>query len=116
MLVGLHESFGLWYLEELGAEPYMLGIASGLRYTIALVGYVISGSVVNKFGQACTIAACLLLYVAVYMSLSFVLNPWLGVALFRFPGTVYMGPAGQPVYCLVVLCPYGLASMLLSKV
>ncbi|KAJ7360211.1 hypothetical protein OS493_016837 [Desmophyllum pertusum] len=89
MFLGLHDSFGLWYLDELGAEPYMLGIASGLRYTVAVVGYVISGSVVNKFGLACTIAACLLLYVAVYMGLAFVLNPWLGMALFIVQGLLY---------------------------
>lgn len=89
ILIGLHEYFGLWYLDDLGAEPYMLGIASGLRYTIAFSGYVFSGAIVNKFGLVCTIAVCLALYVGVYMGLAFVLNPWLGVALFSAQGMLY---------------------------
>ncbi|XP_078374161.1 major facilitator superfamily domain-containing protein 6-like [Oculina patagonica] len=89
ILIGLHEYFGLWYLDDLGAEPYMLGIASGIRYTIALLGYVLSGVIMNKFGLVCTIAICLALYGAVYMGLAFVLNPWLGVALFSAQGILY---------------------------
>lgn len=89
ILIGLHEYFGLWYLDDLGAEPYMLGIASGLRYVIAVLGYAFSGIVVNRFGLVCTIAVCLALYVAVYMGMAFVLNPWLGVALFSAQGILY---------------------------
>ena len=89
ILVGLHEYFGLWYLDDLGAEPYMLGLASGLRYTIAACGYTFSGIVIDKIGYTCTIAGCLLLYAAVYMGLAFVLNPWLGVVLFSAQGLLY---------------------------
>ena len=89
ILAGLHEYFGLWYLDDLGAEPYMLGLASGLRYTIAICGYTFSGIVIDKIGYTCTIAGCLLLYTAVYMGLAFVLNPWLGVVLFCAQGLLY---------------------------
>ena len=89
ILVGLHDFFGFWYLDDLGAEPYMLGLASGLRYTIAICGYTSSGIVIDKIGYTCTIAGCLLLYAAVYMGLSFVLNPWLGVVLFSGQGLLY---------------------------
>lgn len=89
ILVGLNEFFGLWYLDDLGAEPYMLGLASGLRYTVATCGYTLSRIVIDKFGHTCTIAVCLLLYIVDYMSMSFVRNPWLGVALFSAQGFLY---------------------------
>ena len=89
VLVGLNEFFGLWYLDDLGAEPYMLGLASGLRYTVATCGYTLSRIVIDKFGHTCTIAVCLLLYIVDYMSMSFVRNPWLGVALFSAQGFLY---------------------------
>ena len=89
MLDGLHESFGFWYLDDLGAKPYMLGIASGLRYTIALLAYFSSELVISKFGHMCAISASLALYVAVYLALAFVLNPWLGVILYSAQGLLY---------------------------
>lgn len=89
ILVGMHEYFGLWYLDDLGAQPYMLGLASGLRYAIALCGYTFSGMVIDKFGYTCTIAVCLLLYTFDFMGMAFVVNPWLGVVLFSAQGLLY---------------------------
>jgi len=89
MLDGLHEFFGLWYLDDLGAKPYMLGIASGLRYTVAMLAYFASEVVITKFGHVWAIATSLALYVAVFLGLAFVLNPWLGVVLFSLQGLLY---------------------------
>ena len=88
ILDGLH-GFGLWYLDDLGAKPYMLGMAAGLRYTIALLAYFASEVLITKFGHVCAIAASLALYVAVYLGLAFVLNPWLGVVLYSVQGFLY---------------------------
>lgn len=89
MLNGLHEYFGFWYLDDLGAKPYMLGIASGLRYTIAMLAYFASEVFITKFGYVYVIAASLALYVTVYLGLAFVLNPWLGVVLYSVQGLLY---------------------------
>ena len=89
MLMGLQDNFGLWYLDDLGAQPYMLGMASGFRYTLAILGYFTSGMIINKIGLAATLAVCLAFYVAVYMGLAFVLNPWIGVVLYSSHGTIY---------------------------
>lgn len=89
MLNGLHEYFGFWYLDDLGAKPYMLGIASGLRYTVAMLAYFASEVVITKVGHVCAITASLALYVAVYLGLAFVLNPWLGVVLYSVQGLLY---------------------------
>lgn len=89
ILNGLQENFGLWYLDDLGAQPYMLGIAAGFRYVIATLGYVLSGSIVNKTGLVVTLAGCLLLYISLFSGLAFVLNPWLGVVLYSFQGLLY---------------------------
>ena len=88
MLNGV-ESFGFWYLDDLGAKPYMVGIAAGLRYTIAMFAYFASEIVISKLGHVCTIAVSLALYVAVYQGLAFVLNPWLAVVLFSAQGLLY---------------------------
>ena len=87
--VGFQENFGLWYLDDLGANPYMIGVAAGLRYTTAVMGYLSSGTLTDSLGVECPIAACLLLYSAVFLGLSFVHQPWLGVALFSVEGALY---------------------------
>lgn len=89
MLMGLQDNFGLWYLDDLGAQPYMLGMASGFRYSLAILGYFTSGMIINKIGLAATLAVCLAFYAAVYMGLAFVLNPWIGVVLYSSHGTIY---------------------------
>ena len=89
MLTGFHEYFGFWYLDDLGAQPYVLGIVSGLRYTLAMLGYFMSEFVISKFGHLYTITITLALYVAVYMGLAFVLNPWLGGVLYSAQGLLY---------------------------
>ena len=89
ILNGLQENFGLWYLDDLGAQPYMLGMAAGFRYTIALFGYMFSGPIINKIGLVTTLAGCLLLYVSVFMGLALTLNPWLGVVLYSLQGMLY---------------------------
>lgn len=89
VLNGLHETFGFWYIDDLGAKPYMLGIASGLRYTMAMLAYFTSEVVTTKFGHAWAIAASLALYVAVFLGMAFVLNPWLGVVLYSAQGLLY---------------------------
>jgi len=86
ILNGLQENFGLWYLDDLGAQPYMLGMAAGFRYSIALFGYVFSGPIINKIGLVTTLAGCLLLYVTVFMGLALTLNPWLGMVLYSLQG------------------------------
>ena len=88
-LVGLHEHFGLWYLDDLGAQPYMLGIAAGFRYAVASLEYLLSGTIITKIGPAPTSAACLALYVAIYMGFAVVVNPWIGVVLFASQGIMY---------------------------
>ena len=89
ILNGLQENFGLWYLDDLGAQPYVIGLAAGFRYCIAFFGYVSSGPLINKIGLVPTVAGCLLLYIAVYLGLASVLNPWLGVVLFSVQGLLY---------------------------
>lgn len=89
ILNGLQENFGLWYLDDLGAQPYMIGMAAGFRYCVALFGYVSSGALINKIGLVPTLAGCLMLYIAVFLGLSFVLNPWLSVVLFSVQGLLH---------------------------
>ena len=89
ILDGLQENFGLWYLDDLGAQPFMLGMAAGFRYCIAFWGYVSSGTIINKVGLVPALATCLLLYVAVFVGMAFAHNPWLGVALFSVQGLLY---------------------------
>ena len=88
-LNGFQENFGLWHLDDLGAQPYMFGLASGFRYTVAFFAYLFSGTIINKIGLVATLTGCLLLYVADFAGLAFVLNPWLGVVLFSFQGMIY---------------------------
>lgn len=89
ILNGMEENFGLWYLDDLGAQPYMVGIAAGLRFCISSLGYVSSGACIDRLGFFSTLAGCLLLYIVVLLSFAFVLNPWLGVALHIIQGLLY---------------------------
>ena len=89
ILNGMEENFGLWYLDDLGAQPYMVGIAAGLRFCISSLGYVSSGACIDRLGFFSTLAGCLLLYIVVLLSFAFVLNPWLGVALHIVQGLLY---------------------------
>ena len=89
VLIGFHETFGIWYLDDLGAKPYMIGIATGLRYAASFIGYLTAGALIHLFGVECLIAACLLLYTVLFLALSFVHGVWLGVALFSVQGFLY---------------------------
>ena len=89
ILNGMEENFGLWYLDDLGAQPYMIGIACGLRFSVSFLGYVSSGACIDKLGFFSTLAGCLLVYIVVMLGFAFVLNPWLGVALHSIQGLLY---------------------------
>ena len=88
-LDGLHNHFGLWYLDDLGAHPYMLGLASAFQCCLGLFGYVFSGAIINKVGLVPTLAACLFLYASVFLGLAFTHDPWLGVVQFSVQGMLH---------------------------
>lgn len=89
ILNGMEENFGLWYLDDLGAQPHMIGIACGLRFSVSFLGYVSSGACIDRLGFFSTLAGCLLVYIVVMLGFAFVLNPWLGVALHSIQGLLY---------------------------
>ena len=89
ILNGMEENFGLWYLDDLGAQPYMVGIASGLRFSVSFLGYYSSGACIDRLGFFSTLAGCMLVYIVVMLGFAFVLNPWLGVALHSIQGLLY---------------------------
>lgn len=80
MIAGDIEAFLFWFLNDLGAEQSVFGVALLVSSVLEAVVLFFSGALIKKFG----FSACLYVVFAVYalrlLANSFIENPWVAVA------------------------------------
>ena len=78
---GFLTSFSFWFLDDLGANAVLLGVASSLRSVAENCVYFISPFVLVRLGHAKVAAGCLLAFAVTCLLYSFLSNPWFAVPL-----------------------------------
>ena len=87
--LGLHESFGLWYIKDLGGSSLVVGVASGLRYTFSSLGYITSAFLITRLGVLVTLSAVSLSYGLLFAAFSLSHTPGLATGFFVLQGGLY---------------------------
>ena len=78
---GFLTSFSFWFLDDLGANAVLLGVASSLRSVAENCVYFVSSFVLVRLGHVKVAAGCLLAFAVTFLSYSFLSNPWFAVPL-----------------------------------
>ena len=78
---GFLTSFSFWFLDDLGANAVLLGVASSLRSVAENCVYFVSPFVLVRLGHVKVAAGCLLAFAITCLSYSFLYNPWFAVPL-----------------------------------
>ncbi len=78
---GFLTSFSFWFLDDLGANAVLLGVASSLRSVAENCVYFVSPFVLVRLGHVKVAAGCLLAFAVTCLLYSFLSNPWFAVPL-----------------------------------
>lgn len=78
-----------WYLEDLGATKFMMGLTTTIRAAAVIVGFFCSGVVINKLGEIPSVFWSLLAFAVIFYGYSYLVNPWLVIPLEILQGFVY---------------------------
>lgn len=78
---GFLTSFSFWFLDDLGANAVLLGVASSLRSVAENCVYFVSPFVLVRFGHVKIAGVCLLMFGVTCLSYSFLFNPWFAIPL-----------------------------------
>ena len=78
---GFLTSFSFWFLDDLGGNAVLLGVASSLRSVAENCVYFISSFVLVRLGHVKVAAGCLLAFAITCLCYSFLSNPWFAVPL-----------------------------------
>lgn len=78
---GFLTSFSFWFLDDLGANATLLGVASSLRSVSENCVYFVSPIVLTRLGHVKVASGCLLAFSIAFISYSFLTNPWVAIPL-----------------------------------
>lgn len=78
---GFLTSFSFWFLDDLGANAVLLGVASSLRSVAENCVYFVSPFVLVRLGHVKVASGCLLAFAITFLSYSFLYYPWFAVPL-----------------------------------
>ncbi|XP_028393455.1 uncharacterized protein LOC114517829 [Dendronephthya gigantea] len=78
---GFLTSFSFWFLDDLGANAVLLGVASSLRSVAENCVYFVSPFVLVRFGHVNIAGVCLLVFGVTCLLYSFLFNPWFAIPL-----------------------------------
>ena len=78
-----------WYLEDLGATKFMMGMATTIRSAAVIVGFFCSGFVINKLGELPSTFWSLVIFAVIFYGYSYLINPWFVILLELLQGFVY---------------------------
>lgn len=101
-----------WYLEDLGASKFMMGLATTIRAMAVIVGFFLSGVLINRLGELPSVFWSLVAFAAIFFGYSSLVNPWLVIPLEILQGFVYaLSWATCIVYLSAVTPDDGAATM-----
>eukprot|EP00112_Aurelia_sp_Birch-Aquarium-sp1_P021518 Seg582.4 transcript_id=Seg582.4/GoldUCD/mRNA.D3Y31 product="Major facilitator superfamily domain-containing protein 6" protein_id=Seg582.4/GoldUCD/D3Y31 len=78
-----------WYLEDLGATRFMMGIGTSCRALAIIIGFTMSNYFINKFGHYNMILFALVAYTLSFFGYSIILNPWYALPIEIAQGICY---------------------------
>ncbi|XP_028404503.1 major facilitator superfamily domain-containing protein 6-like [Dendronephthya gigantea] len=101
-----------WYLEDLGASKFMMGLATTIRSMAVIVGFFLSGVLINRLGELPSVFWSLVAFAVIFFGYSNLVNPWLVIPLEILQGFVYaLSWATCIVYLSAVTPDDGAATM-----
>ncbi len=110
--MGLARVFLFWHLEDLGAPPTLFGLSSALDHVAETITYFFTETIINYIGHVEVICIGLMANFVRFISVSYLVNPWLILPLDILQGfahagvwaalTSYMGRAAPPGYSAAV--------------
>lgn len=104
-----------WYLEDLGATKFMMGLTTTIRASAVIVGFFCSGVVINKIGELQSVFWSLLLFAVIFYGYSYLINPWLVIPLEILQGFVYAISWSTCIVYLSAVTPDDGAATMQSK-
>ena len=78
-----------WYLEDLGATRFMMGIGTSCRATAVIIGFLLSNYFINKLGHYNMILCALVVYTLSFFGYSAIPNPWYALPIEIGQGICY---------------------------
>lgn len=106
--MGLARVFLFWHLEDLGAPPTLFGLSSAMDHLAETVTYFFTEKIIHHIGHIEVICIGLMANLIRFISISYLVNPWLILPLDILQGfshagvwaalTSYMGRAAPPGY------------------
>eukprot|EP00112_Aurelia_sp_Birch-Aquarium-sp1_P007186 Seg1783.5 transcript_id=Seg1783.5/GoldUCD/mRNA.D3Y31 product="Major facilitator superfamily domain-containing protein 6" protein_id=Seg1783.5/GoldUCD/D3Y31 len=106
--MGLARVFLFWHLEDLGAPPTLFGLSSALDHAAETITYFFTETIIHHIGHVEVICIGLVANVIRFISISYLVNPWLILPLDLLQGfahagvwaalTSYLGRAAPPGY------------------
>ena len=106
--MGLARVFLFWHLEDLGAPPTLFGLSSALDHTAETVTYFFTEMIIDVIGHVEVICIGLMANFIRFISISYLVDPWLILPLDILQGfahagvwaalTSYLGRAAPPGY------------------
>lgn len=104
-----------WYLEDLGATKFMMGLTTTIRAAAVIVGFFCSGVVINKLGELPSVFWSLLAFAVIFYGYSYLVNPWLVIPLEILQGFVYAISWSTCIVYLSAVAPDDGAATMQSK-
>ena len=104
-----------WYLEDLGATKFMMGLTTTIRSSAVIVGFFCSGVVINKLGELQSVFWSLLAFAVIFYGYSYLFNPWLVIPLEVLQGLVYAISWSTCIVYLSAVAPNDGAATMQSK-
>ena len=104
-----------WYLEDLGATKFMMGLTTTIRAAAVIVGFFCSGMVINRLGELPSVFWSLLAFAVIFYGYSYLVNPWLVIPLELLQGFVYAISWSTCIVYLSAVTPDDGAATMQSK-
>ena len=104
-----------WYLEDLGASKFMMGLTTTIRSAAVIVGFFCSGVVISKLGELPSVFWSLLVFAFIFYGYSYLVNPWLIIPLEILQGFVYALSWSTCIVYLSAVTPDDGAATMQSK-
>ncbi len=89
ILDGFQMDFSTWFLDDLGASSFVVGLASSLHFLCNVLTFLVANYALQILGYVNLISISLLIYAVIFTCFSFAQSPWLGMVLYILFGTCF---------------------------
>ncbi|KAJ7372093.1 hypothetical protein OS493_020517 [Desmophyllum pertusum] len=88
-LDGFQMDFTSWFLDDLGASSFVIGLATGLHFLCNMLTFLVANYALEMLGYVRLISLSLVMYAVIFVCFSFAHSPWLGMVLYILLGTCF---------------------------